>query len=159
MDMPTQGLHSSRICGNHYSVHLLLQETDRKRKSSRKSAEIQIFMAHPRIERGAAILRIVNNGMWRYQVLCRYYSPLETSVPILYFLIVLCTCRKKSAIERGSTIVQNIGGMKREGTQHYRSSALSFESRACVPNFHSVVKTKNVILSNDLPPNGTGVLL
>jgi hypothetical protein len=81
-----------------------------------------------------------SNGVPRYselstmgcdQVLCRYYSPPETSVPILYFLIVLCTCRKKSAIERGSTIVQNIGGMEREGTQHYRSSALSFESRAC----------------------------
>jgi hypothetical protein len=55
-------------------------------------------MAHPRIERGAAIFRIVNNGMWRYQVLYRYYSPPETSVPIPYFLILLCTCRKKSAI-------------------------------------------------------------
>ncbi|KAJ7812803.1 hypothetical protein B0H14DRAFT_2605521 [Mycena olivaceomarginata] len=118
-----------------------------KIKSSPKSAEIQIFMAHPRIELGATIADIPNCQQWDVGGTKCYGS-----------INLLRKPRTKSATEWGSTIVQNIGGMEHEGT-HYRSSALSFESRACVPNFHSVVKTKNVIWSNDLPPDGTGVLL
>jgi hypothetical protein len=118
MDMPIQGILLA--LAGFISVHLLSQlETDREEESSPKPSQIQIFMAHPRIERGSTILRIVN-GMWRHQVLWVHNPRYLYRIFGLY-----CVCAGKSLpypqIEWGSTIIQYTGGMERGGTQHYRS--------------------------------------